>query len=456
MKKLNLLLIFPLLLVVLFGCSDSDEEESNKSNKKEILSFQLYNYSANINESEKQITLVVPSNFDLEKLEPAIEISDKAIISPASGASQDFTKPVLYTVRAEDGSEQQYTVIITREKSSDARIQSFTINDIKGDINDEWTSIYHSGANYIKIWLNGVTDVTKLKPTIEVSPGAKISPASDVEIDFSRPVVYTVTAENGNVNTYTVGVQYSTFPSGLLYATKIRNTNQTADVTTHYGFDFDYLNRVKTFTRTTKPFYIGESLVDGELVHIEYGSNGKISRLTMEKKVDNAVAGTRSFNVSYPENKTVHVTEQLASGGTNPDIITLNDNGKVSGFESNGKKEAFIYDKYDNLIEQTTVNEGYKKISYDDHNGLFTYFNAPHWILLYTLEELTGSGSNNPLSIKIYNQNGELKESRDYNYKYDSRTRYPQTYNYTSGSEEFRGVVFLSYVFPYSINMNVN
>ncbi|GHV17007.1 hypothetical protein FACS1894179_03010 [Bacteroidia bacterium] len=456
MKKFNLLLIIPLLLVALFGCRDNDEEESNKSNKKEIISFQLNNYSANINESEKQITLVVSSNFDLEKLEPTIEISDKATISPASGVSQDFTQPVLYTVRAEDSSEQQYTVIITREKHSDARIQSFTINDIKGEINDERTSIYHRGANYIKIWLKGATDVTKLKPKIEVSPGAKVSPASDVEIDFSRPVVYTVTAENGTFDTYTVGVQYSTFPSGLLYATKISNKKQTADVVTNYSFDFDYLNRVKTFTKTTKPFYIDESLVDGELVHIEYGSNGKISRMVMEEKVDNAVASSRSFNVSYPNNKTVHVSELLAGGGTNLDVITLNDNGKVSGLESNGKKEVFIYDKYDNLIEHTIINGGHKKIAYDDYNGLFIYYNAPHWTLLYTLEELIGTGSNNPLSIKTYKQNGELEETIDYDYKYDTRTRYPQTYNYTSGNEDFRGVVFLNYVFPYSINMNAD
>ncbi len=453
MKKLNLLLIAPLLFVILFSCSD-DDNKTLKSNKKEIISFKLYNYSANVDEYHKQISLIVSSGFDLEKLEPTIEISDKATISPASGTSQDFTKPVIYTVKAEDGSEQQYTVYITREKSTMARIQSFSINDIKGKIKDDWTTITHTGRNSILIWLKEETDVTRLKPVIEVSSGAKVSPASDVEVDFSRPVVYTVIAENGYTTSYTVGVQYSTFPSGLLYATKIRNSNQTADVTTHYGFDFDYLNRVKSFSKTTKPFYIGESLVDGSLVHLEYGNNGKISQLIMEEKVDNAVANTRSFNVSYPDNKTVHVTESLAGGGANLEIITLNNNGKVSGFETKSKKEVFIYDKYNNLIEQTTINGGYKKITYDDYNGSFMYFNAPHWILLYTLEGLIGTGNNNPLSIQTYKQNGELEETIDYNYKYVSRTRYPQTYSYRAGNEDFKGIVFLSYVFPYSINMN--
>lgn len=453
MKKLNLLLLLS-LFVFLSGCSDDDE--SIKSNSKEILSFEVYSYSATINETQKQIELVVASNFNLEELEPVIGVSDKATISPASGVKQDFTKQVIYTVKAENGSEQKYTAIITKKKSSSARIEHFSINDVKGEIRDEWTTVTHSGSNSVKIWLKGVSDVTRLKPIIEVSPGAKVSPASNEEIDFSKPVVYTVTAEDGKIDSYTVGVQYSKYPSGLLYTTKIRNMNRTTDVTTHHDFDFDYLNRIKLFTRTTKPFYIGESLVDGDLVHIEYGSNGKISKLIMEEKVDNAVACTRTFNVSYPDNMTVSVSEQLAGNNSKQDIITLNDKGKVSTFEADGKKEVFVYDKYDNLVEQSTINGGHKKITYDDHNGLFGYFNGPHWLLLYTMQDLIGTGRNNPLQITTYDQNGRPGESIEIEYKYDTRTRYPQTFTYEAGGDKFSGIAFLSYVFPYSINLKAD
>ena len=45
----------------------------------------------------------------------------------------------------------------------------------------------------------------KFKPTITISEGATITPAADVEQDFSSPVVYTVTSEDGIVvNKYTV------------------------------------------------------------------------------------------------------------------------------------------------------------------------------------------------------------------------------------------------------------
>jgi hypothetical protein len=50
------------------------------------------------------------------------------------------------------------------------------------------------------------TDVTNLAPTIVVSPGATISPASDEAQDFTDPVEYLVEAADGTTKTYTVTV----------------------------------------------------------------------------------------------------------------------------------------------------------------------------------------------------------------------------------------------------------
>lgn len=452
MKKYQFLFIISILVILFSGCSD---EDTTKSSAKEIISFQVYDYTAIIDDYRKHIDLVLPGGTYLNEIEPIIKISRKAVISPASGIKQDFSKPVIYTVEAEDGSKQEYTVNITLEKSSLARIQSFSINGVKGNIEDDWTTVNTANSNTIIVKLKGVTDVTKLKPAIEVPQGAIVSPASGSEVNFSRPVTYRVTAENGNTSIYTVGVQYDTYPSGLLYATKIRNTNRTKNITTHYKFDFDYFNRPKTFTKTTSPYYIGESLIDGTIIHIKYGDSGKIAQFILEEKENDAVINTRTLNVSYPDDKTVYVTEQSGSSGTKQDIITLNDRGKVSKFETNSKTESFVYDESDNLIEQTTVNQGYKKIDYDNYNSAFTYFNAPHWTLLYTTGELIGSGANNPLSIQVYNRNGEFieDESIEYEYKYDPWTRYLRTYTYQAGNEEFKGIVFFSHVFPYSLDL---
>ncbi len=50
------------------------------------------------------------------------------------------------------------------------------------------------------------TDVTNLEPTIVVSINATIEPASGVPQDFSEPVTYVVTAENGDEQEWTVNV----------------------------------------------------------------------------------------------------------------------------------------------------------------------------------------------------------------------------------------------------------
>ncbi len=50
------------------------------------------------------------------------------------------------------------------------------------------------------------TDVTSLSPTIEVSEKAEIAPASGVARDFTNPVTYIVTAEDGTTQEWTVTV----------------------------------------------------------------------------------------------------------------------------------------------------------------------------------------------------------------------------------------------------------
>lgn len=50
------------------------------------------------------------------------------------------------------------------------------------------------------------TDVKNLTPAIIFSPGATVTPASNVSQNFTNPVVYRVVAQDGSVQTYTVKV----------------------------------------------------------------------------------------------------------------------------------------------------------------------------------------------------------------------------------------------------------
>ncbi|MFA6128040.1 MAG: hypothetical protein WC699_12095 [Bacteroidales bacterium] len=54
--------------------------------------------------------------------------------------------------------------------------------------------------------------VNQLVPTIEISPRASLSPSPDVPTDFTGPVVYTVTAEDGTTKEFTASVANAPAP----------------------------------------------------------------------------------------------------------------------------------------------------------------------------------------------------------------------------------------------------
>ena len=90
---------------------------------------------------------------------------------------------------------------LSADQSSEAAIQSFVVKI--GDANVEGKI---DGNNISFIIPDGLENLT-FAPTIVISDKATITPASGVEQDFSSPVIYTVTSEDGIVTTkYTVSV----------------------------------------------------------------------------------------------------------------------------------------------------------------------------------------------------------------------------------------------------------
>ena len=87
-----------------------------KSSEKSITSFAFVQLGSGVSEVADSInhtvTLVVPGGTDITNLAPTILVSASATVSPSSGAAENFTNPVVYTVTAEDGSTQTYTVTV--------------------------------------------------------------------------------------------------------------------------------------------------------------------------------------------------------------------------------------------------------------------------------------------------------------------------------------------------------
>lgn len=174
--------------------------KTTAGSSKEITSFSFSNPAATglIDDTAKTITLTVPSDTDVTALVPSVVHTGKEI-SPASGQAQDFTSPVIYTVTAEDGSTQAYTVSVNKELSSSKAISSFKFEDIGVD------AVISEAEATITASVAYGTDVTDLVPSV-VHNGTSVSPASGQAQDFTNPVIYTVTAEDGSSKAYTVTV----------------------------------------------------------------------------------------------------------------------------------------------------------------------------------------------------------------------------------------------------------
>ncbi len=145
------------------------------------------------------ITWTVLYSSNLAALSPTFTLADNATCVPASGSTQNFSGgPVNYTVTAQDGTVRVYAVTAVLAPPSTARdILSFTTPSGSAAI----------ATNSATLYVPVGTDVTALVPTITLSPFASVSPASGVPQNFTSPVNYTVTAEDGvSTKIYTVKV----------------------------------------------------------------------------------------------------------------------------------------------------------------------------------------------------------------------------------------------------------
>jgi len=160
----------------------------------DIISFELTEQTgvASIDPANHTVDIEVENGTDLTSLAPTIEISDGAVIDPASAENQDFSDTVVYTVTAEDGTTQQeWDVVVTVAPNTETDIISFELTEQTG------VASIDPANHTVDIEVENGTDLTSLAPTIEISDGAVIDPASAENQDFSDTVVYTVTAEDG-------------------------------------------------------------------------------------------------------------------------------------------------------------------------------------------------------------------------------------------------------------------
>ena len=126
-RRFNAAIIFALSSILFAGCGGGSGENSPAGGGIDITKFEIAGQkSSSINGTAISVTM--PFGTDKKSLVPTI-IHTGTGISPASGAEQNFTDPVTYTVTGTGSSKKEYTVTVTEDAPS---IEKATIEKIAG------------------------------------------------------------------------------------------------------------------------------------------------------------------------------------------------------------------------------------------------------------------------------------------------------------------------------------
>ena len=226
-------LVLCLAFVVVSGCKNAASDDSgstaSKSSENKIIEF---GFKKDLNSSlsgdikgrinGKTISVEVPSGTDKTKLKASFEISSKAqllignTVQKSGETENDFsdvTKGVMYTVKAEDGSEQKYSVKVYFEINvSEFGFKKADNTVLSGDVKAVIGTADKLG-NVIAVKFPAGTllgSLTNLRPYFLVSGGVKLYLGSTMlesgitQLDFSlmKDVVITAKAEDGGEITF--------------------------------------------------------------------------------------------------------------------------------------------------------------------------------------------------------------------------------------------------------------
>ncbi len=266
------------------------------------------------------IAFTVPFGTNVTALKPAVTFTGTTL-SPANLVATDFTSPVTYTVTAADGTTKTYTVTATIATSSAKDITAFMLKsslnsgiggmDITGTI---------TGTN-ISFTVPFGTDVTALKPTI-TQTGNTISPANEAATNFTGPVTYTVTAQDGTTKTYTATVTITASSNKDITSFIVKNS----------------LNPAMDWTDVT-------GVITGTNIAIELPAGTDVTALKPTfVHTGNTVSTASEVARDFTSPQTYTVTAQ--DGSTKVYTVTATVRTAdvyIAGFESNGTKSVAKY-----------------------------------------------------------------------------------------------------------------
>lgn len=174
-----------------------DVSTSSFSNENDITDFTVTGQTgaSAIDTAGHTVEFHMPYGTNAASLTPTIAVSANAVIEPASGTAQDFTGPVYYTVTAQNGTPQVWTVTCI--------VDPAVIDAGKSTVSAQTTPA-SPAVNTIFIFTVNVHDAADI-PIIGLAAGDFI-----ITGDGSGSLTVDSITENGTAGGYTVAATYDT------------------------------------------------------------------------------------------------------------------------------------------------------------------------------------------------------------------------------------------------------
>jgi len=208
MKKIIYSLAIVLMAFNLTACTDIERDTVDLNAEVDILSFTINGVEGTIDTAKQTIKLFMPPGTNLTSLTPSVSISDGATVTPESGISMDFSSSSITPIEYRVYNKNVYTTYKVTVEETRAKITLFKVANTVGDIDE--------AKRTINVFVPAGTDLKALTPVVEFTSGATISPAEGEMVDFTNPVIYTLSYV-GYQFAYTVTVKHGAKPGIVIF-----------------------------------------------------------------------------------------------------------------------------------------------------------------------------------------------------------------------------------------------
>lgn len=366
-----------------------DPEQASTENA--LTAVELDVPGAAVSRSGSTFTITLPAGTNTSKLSEKIlklTISDLATVTKEGDPDKDWTagaacgmeldKAAAFTVTAEKGNTQAYTIIITKAKSSEKDITAAVLLNQTGDTtpfaraeiseteitftlpSDTDKAVLNSiGMKYLKLTYPESATVKMKDGYDDATNGGYRWSNGDVMCNMSinSPVKFTVTAEDGRTKEYTIEIKYTAPNAPTLsggFATRTSKTGATVKFTSSEAGNYFYKvvdhGAAAPTVDTSKN---GTSAVQGEntitlsnltedardiYIVVVNASGGKSAALKVEipaygSGTDTPDTGAYKISIRAPKGGTITTNRTKADAGDEIIVTVTPDNGyqMVSG-----------------------------------------------------------------------------------------------------------------------------